>query len=161
MRGHQGTDNPLSKPTPGPAGPWISECSPPLLRSSLHFRGVTPPHLCSQARPCIGACNSAPCTPGRGHVNPGAPSPTKVAQPEGPPKRTSVLWLKQQRVPLATGLPAPRAVGQGPPTVLSSRGKQVSCVNSRGRHVCPVLPGAAWQGGEACPPRQAVNRLPL
>lgn len=73
--------------------------------------------------------------PGRGHVNPEAPRPTKVAQPEGPPKRASVLSLKQQRVPLATGLPAPQAVGQGLLTVLSSWGKQVSCANSRGRHL--------------------------
>ena len=43
------------------------------------FPGGHPTHLCPQAGPCDGACTSVPCTPGQGHVNPGAPHPTKAA----------------------------------------------------------------------------------
>ena len=79
---------------------------------------------------------------------------------EGPPKRASVLELKQQRVPLATGLPAPGAVAQGPLTVLSSRGKQVSCANSRKRRLC-VQSFLEQLGRRGLPSEMAVRCLPL
>lgn len=167
MRGRQGTGNPLSKPTRRPAGPWISEWSPPLLRSSPHFQGVTPPTCVPKPGPVM---EPAPLCPARlakatSTLEPLIPPRRPdLSAAEGPPKRASVLELKQQRVPLATGLPAPQAVAQGPLTVLSSRGKQVSCATSRKGRLCVQSfleelgkERPAFQDGRAPPSSLAVE----